>query len=64
MQELKAVRKKAGLSQRRLALEAGVSYKTVQLVEAGHDTRWSTLQKLAKALRLSPAALVRRCASV
>jgi transcriptional regulator with XRE-family HTH domain len=62
MQELKALRKQAGLSQRALALQAGVAYKTVQLVEAGHDTRWSTLQKLAKALRMSPATLVKRCA--
>lgn len=37
-------------SQRSLAKEAGISYKTLQLIEAGSDTRVSTLSKIAVAL--------------
>ena len=39
-----------GFSQRGLAVQADISYKSLQLIEAGHDTRISTLEKLAKAL--------------
>ena len=60
MTALKSYRERRGLSQRRLARQAGVAYKTVQLLEAGgRDVRWSTLTRLAKALELSdPEALV------
>lgn len=49
------------MSQRALAREAGVAYKTVQLIEAGRDARWSTLGRLARALGLKgPEALLSR----
>lgn len=53
MAALKAHRQRQGLSQRALARRAGIAYKTVQLLEqGGHDARWSTLVKLARALGL------------
>lgn len=60
MPSLKTRRLQKGLSQRRLARRAGLAYKTVQLIEeGGHDARWSTLAKLAKALDLpDPRALL------
>ena len=60
MPSLKTRRLQKGLSQRRLARRAGVAYKTIQLLEAGgHDARFSTLKKLAKALDLpDPTALL------
>ena len=51
MVDLKARREAAGLSQRALAGRAGVSFRTVQLLEWGrHDARLSTLEKLERAL--------------
>lgn len=38
------------LSQRRLARRADVSFRAIQLVESGHDTRLSTLNKIAEGL--------------
>ncbi|MBI4051102.1 MAG: helix-turn-helix transcriptional regulator [Elusimicrobia bacterium] len=44
-------REERGLSQRGLALKAGIAYKTLQLLESGrHDPRWSTLVKISRAL--------------
>ncbi|HVR82977.1 MAG TPA: helix-turn-helix transcriptional regulator [Planctomycetota bacterium] len=53
MNVLKARRIARGVSQRRLAAQAGVSFRTVQLLESGkHDWRLSTLKKVATALGL------------
>lgn len=55
MDNLKARRAAAGLSQRGLAQRAGVSFRTVQLLEWGrHDARLSTLSKLDRALGPAP----------
>ena len=51
MNLLKKIRQKKGLSQRALAHQAGLAYKTLQLLESGsHDPRLSTLQDVAGAL--------------
>lgn len=54
-----------GVSQRRLAMKAGVSFRTVQLLESGrHDWRLSTLKKVSRALGLSKRAIeraIQRC---
>lgn len=53
MRWVKTRREYQGLSQRMLARRAGISYKTLQLIEAGkHDPRWSTVAKVIKALGL------------
>lgn len=52
-------RKRQALSQRLLARRAGISYKSVQLLESGRDTRLSTLQKVAVGLGYPEASL--RC---
>lgn len=54
---VRQARRRGGLSQRELARRAGVSYKTLQLVESGHDARWSTLAKIATALGESVESL-------
>jgi transcriptional regulator with XRE-family HTH domain len=57
---LKARRIARGISQRKLAAKAGVSFRTVQLLETGkHDWRLSTLRKVSLALGLSDIALER-----
>ena len=54
MEWLRAERRRLGLSQRALARKAGVSYKTLQLIESGrHDPRRSTIVKLAGAVGTS-----------
>jgi transcriptional regulator with XRE-family HTH domain len=51
MKALKQVRDRRGLSQRRLARQAGVSFRTLQMIEAGQtDARLSSLMKIASAL--------------
>lgn len=51
MKALQRTRERCGLSQRNLATIAGVSYKTIQLIESGkHDPQLSTLTKLSSAL--------------
>lgn len=50
---LKAIRERSGLSQRVFAKKAGIAYKTLQLLESGgHNPRWSTLAKIAVALKI------------
>lgn len=51
MGPLKELRRKAGLTQQELAIEAGVAISTVVHIEAGrrHPT-WATTQRLAKVL--------------
>ncbi len=60
MHALKARRIARRLSQRGLAARAGVSFRTVQLLESGrHDWRLSTLEKLCRALGLPPRGIER-----
>ncbi len=60
MNPLKARRITRGVSQRTLAAKAGVSFRTVQLLESGkHDWRLSTLKKVSRALGLSDQAIER-----
>ena len=67
MTGLKARRILRGLSQRRLADRAKVSFRTVQLLESGeHNWRLSSLSKVAAALgvpRHSLQRAIRRCLS-
>ncbi|MBF0105016.1 MAG: helix-turn-helix transcriptional regulator [Deltaproteobacteria bacterium] len=52
MKELVKIRLASHVSQRGLAEKAGISYKSLQLIEAGgHDPKLSTLTKIAGALR-------------
>lgn len=61
MKGFKDVRERAGLSQRRLAALARVSYKTVQLFESGrHDPQLSTIEAIARALGHPVASVTRR----
>lgn len=60
MRRLRRARTARKLSQRVLAARAGVSFRTVQQLEAGrHDPRLSTLTKVASALGYPPRALER-----
>lgn len=57
---LRAARRDAALSQRQLAERAAVSPNTVRLIETGSRGCYpSTLRKLAFALGVEPATLVR-----
>jgi len=61
VKNISEIREKMRLSQRRLALLAGVSYKTLQLLEAGrHDMKLSTLQAIANALGYPPRCIENR----
>lgn len=61
MQLIEKERLKRNLSQRKLAILSGVSFRTIQLLEGGrHDPRLSTLQKLLVSLNLSRGSLERR----
>jgi transcriptional regulator with XRE-family HTH domain len=53
-EKLKRARKKAGLSQDRLARKADVAYNTVVKIESGENKNPTieTLRKLAKALNM------------
>jgi transcriptional regulator with XRE-family HTH domain len=56
---LRAARRRAALSQRRLAELAGVSPNTVRLVESGRRGSYpSTARKLAEALGVPPEKLM------
>ncbi len=56
---LKNIRDRRGLSQRRLAQQAGVSFRALQMIEAGQtDVRLSSLTRIASALG-TPGAVVR-----
>ncbi len=59
MKNLKEIRDRRGLSQRRLAQQAGVSFRALQMIEAGQtDVRLSSLTRIASALG-TPGAVVR-----
>ena len=58
MNALKEMRGRRGLSQRKLAKQAGVSFRALQMIEAGQtDMRLSSLEKIASALG-TPAGLI------
>lgn len=58
MKQLAILRREKGLSQRQFALLAGLSYKTVQLIESGeHDARISSLSAIAKAFGYPPTEI-------
>lgn len=59
MSLLRRIRESRDLSQRALALRAGVAFRSVQLAETGRgNPRWSTLSKLGTALGIAPAELL------
>lgn len=55
---LATVRKRAGLSQKELAARAGVTRQTISRIEQGGHAYYDTLDKLAKALRVSRKRLL------
>ncbi|GKS58277.1 hypothetical protein YTPLAS18_18040 [Nitrospira sp.] len=57
--QLKGLRKKRGLTQAGLARKTGLSHGYLARLEIGlHDPPLSTLERLAKALRVTVAELV------
>ena len=57
---VKTLREKRGLTQAELAKRAGVTLGYIGKLETGHyDPQLSTLKKLAKALKVTVAALVK-----
>lgn len=58
--KVKELRAKRGLTQETLAKKAGVSLGYIARLEIGmHDPKLSTLQRLAKALKVTAAELVK-----
>ncbi len=51
-------RVRAALSQRELAVRAGVTPMTVWRIEQGKEARPTTIRKLAKALKVKPVELM------
>lgn len=65
MSSLKELRENKSISQRDLASRAGISYKTLQLIEAGAvDPKVSTLKGIARALGYPVGALEGRIQSL
>lgn len=65
MNSLKRAREAKGISQRRLATLARISYKSLQLMESGkHDPKISTLRNVVKALGYPPDLLGHRIDSL
>ena len=59
LKSLRRIRHSGNLSLRRLGELAGVSYVTIARIETGiYDPRLSTLQKLAKALKVTVAQII------
>lgn len=58
---IREARKKLGLSQERLALEAGLDRTFISSIEAGRrNITFGSLLKVSQALGVKPAELVRR----
>lgn len=58
MNRLKEIRNRRGLSQRNLACQAGLSFRALQMIEAGQtDVRLSSLVRIASALG-TPAGII------
>ena len=65
MKTLKSARGEQKISQRNLAKKAGLSYKTLQLLEGGNqDAQISTLEKVASALGLPKNIITRRLSAI
>lgn len=61
MKLLKIAREARGLSQRRLAALAHLSYKSIQLLESGrHDPQLSTIEAVAESLGYPPPSIAHR----
>jgi len=58
---IKALRRKQGITQEQLAELIGTSYKYLQRIEGKNppDVRLTTITKLAKALKVKPADLLK-----
>lgn len=58
---IKECRKRRGITQEKLAELVGTSYKYVQRIESKNppDVRLSTIIKIAKALKVKPAELLK-----
>ena len=58
--KIKELRKKAALTQEELAEKTGLDYKYLQKIEGKSPTnlKLETIEKLAKALKISPAKLL------
>jgi transcriptional regulator with XRE-family HTH domain len=58
---IKSLRKKCGLTQEKLAEISGIDYKHVQLLESQNPSaaKIDTLEKLAKAFKISPSELIK-----
>jgi transcriptional regulator with XRE-family HTH domain len=59
--DFRALREKARLSQKDLALLSGVNQVTVSQLELGkvRDPRWSTITAIATTLNITPGALMK-----
>ena len=65
MKHLREQRERSGASQRSLAARAGLSYKTLQLIEAGrHDPKLSTIEQIATALGYPRRSVEQALASI
>jgi len=59
LKSLRRIRDARALSMRALGKKAGISYVTLARIETGiYDPRLSTLQKLAKALKVTVAQVI------
>jgi predicted transcriptional regulator len=58
LSNLRPIRESRMLSQVELAQRAGVMQATISRIETGQAARFDTARKLARALRVKPAALV------
>lgn len=58
---IRELRKKNGLTQEELSDLSGIDYKHIQLLESKHPpaAKLDTLEKLAKAFKISPAELLK-----
>jgi len=58
---IRELRKKAGLTQEKLAELTGIDYKHIQLLESKNPpaTKINTLEKIAKALKTTPSELLK-----
>jgi len=59
-EQIKAIRKKTGLTQEQLAEEIGIEYKYLQRIEGKNppNIRVETIEQIAKALKTTPSKLL------
>lgn len=64
MKYMVEIRNKIGVSQRAMAVLAGLSFRTIQLLESGtHDPKISTLRNIAKATGYPPS-IIEHCLDI